>query len=217
MNSKKPKCQCGKTKDPNGNCDGSHANSKNSIKNLFKVMVLCLMIVPLQSFIPKDSVNVIKSSIEWKGEKVLGSHEGTLSLQSSELIFKDKELVGGKFTMDMTSISCTDLTGESKSNLEGHLKSDDFFSVSKFPTSQLIIKNVTKRTDNSYDISATLTIKNITNEIRFIATVNGNTMSANIIVDRTQFDVKYGSGSFFDDLGDNMINDNFEISVSLEI
>lgn len=119
--------------------------------------------------------------------------------------------------MDMTSISCTDLTGDSKSSLENHLKSADFFSVSKFPTSELIIKKAIKLTDNSYDISAMLTIKNITKDIRFVANMQGNSLNANIIIDRTEFDVRYGSGSFFDDLGDNMIMDDFEITVNLEL
>lgn len=216
-NLRNPKCQCGKTKNPNGNCDGSHANPKRSINTLLKVLVVCFSIVAIQSFVPKENAEVVESSIEWKGEKVLGSHNGILSLKSSEITFKDEVLVGGKFVMDMTSISCTDLTGDSKSSLENHLKSADFFSVSKFPTSELIIKKATKLTNNSYDISAMLTIKNITKDIRFVANMQGNSLNANIIIDRTEFDVRYGSGSFFDDLGDNMIMDDFEITVNLEL
>ena len=135
-NLKSPKCQCGKTKNPNGNCDGSHANSKNSLSKIVLVFALIFSAFTLQSFTSSDNVKVKNSSIEWKGEKVVGSHEGTIALKSSELIFKNNTLKGGSFVIDMTTIACTDLTGEYKGKLEGHLKSDDFFSVSNFPTSK---------------------------------------------------------------------------------
>ena len=119
--------------------------------------------------------------------------------------------------MDMTTILCTDLSGEYKSNLEGHLKSDDFFSVSNFPTSKIVITEVSKSSNDNYNISAKLTIKGITQNINFIAKVKDNNLSATITLDRTKFNVKYGSGSFFENLGDNMIYDDFEIKVTLEI
>jgi polyisoprenoid-binding protein YceI len=117
----------------------------------------------------------------------------------------------------MTSITCTDLTGEYKSNLEGHLKSDDFFSISNYPTANLVITKVSKPTKDNYNISAKLTIKGITQNIDFVAKVNGKTLSTTLVIDRTKFNIKYGSGSFFDSLGDNMIYDDFELKVKLEI
>ena len=117
----------------------------------------------------------------------------------------------------MTTIACTDLTGEYKGKLEGHLKSDDFFSVSNFPTSKLVITKASKSSKESYKVSAKLTVKGITKNIDFVAQIKGNKLSATILVDRTQFNVKYGSGSFFQNLGDNMIYDEFEIKVNLEI
>lgn len=216
-NLKSPKCQCGKTKNPNGNCDGSHSNSKNSLSKIALVFVLIFSAFTLQSFTSSDKVKVKNSSIEWKGEKVVGSHEGTIALKSSELIFKNNTLKGGSFVIDMTTIACTDLTGEYKGKLEGHLKSDDFFSVSHFPTSKLVISKVSKSSKDSYKVSAKLTVKGITKNIDFVAQIKGNKLSATILVDRTQFNVKYGSGSFFQNLGDNMIYDEFEIKVNLEI
>lgn len=210
-------CKCGKTKNPNGNCDGSHANSKNSLSKTVLVFVLIFSAFSLQSFTSNDNVKVKNSSIEWKGEKVVGSHEGTIALKSSELIFKNNTLKGGSFVIDMTTIACTDLTGEYKAKLEGHLKSDDFFSVSNFPTSKLVITKASKSSKDSYKVSAKLTVKGITKNIDFVAQIKGNKLSATILVDRTRFNVKYGSGSFFQNLGDNMIYDLFEIKVNLEI
>jgi polyisoprenoid-binding protein YceI len=147
----------------------------------------------------------------------VGSHEGTISLKSAGLIYEGKKLTGGSFVIDMTSITCTDLTGEYKSNLEGHLKSDDFFSISNYPTANLVITKVSKTTKDNYNISAKLTIKGITQNIDFVAKVNGKTLSTTLVIDRTKFNIKYGSGSFFDSLGDNMIYDDFELKVKLEI
>lgn len=212
-----PKCGCGKTKDVNGNCDGSHANKRSIGSKIILSLTLILATFTFQSFTVKDKVEVKNSTIEWKGEKVVGFHEGTIALKSSELFFENNTLKGGSFTMDMTTILCTDLSGEYKSNLEGHLKSDDFFSVSNFPTSKIVITEVSKSSNDNYNISAKLTIKGITQNINFIAKVKDNNLSATITLDRTKFNVKYGSGSFFENLGDNMIYDDFEIKVTLEI
>jgi polyisoprenoid-binding protein YceI len=218
-NERMAKCKCGKTKDANGNCDGSHANSTKLIKKLGLGFVVLLIGLTFQSFtsIKKDVINVASSSIEWKGEKVVGSHQGLISLQSGELVYDGKQLVGGSFIIDMKSLTCTDLTGEYKSKLEGHLKSDDFFGVNKFETASLSITKVTKIKSKSHSISADLTIKGITKTINFEAEVDKNNLSANIKIDRTEFGVRYGSGNFFDGLGDNMIFDEFELIVNLFI
>lgn len=216
-NLRAPKCKCGKTKNPNGNCDGSHANLRNNtFKSTFGILIVLLGLF-LQSFTVSDNLKVKKSSIKWKGEKVVGSHEGTIKLKSANLIFDDKKLKGGKFVMDMSSIVCTDLSGEYKSNLEGHLKSDDFFGVQKYPTSILEILKVTETKAGQYKINAKLSIKGVSKPISFTATQKKNIFNAVINIDRTEFGIKYGSGSFFDSLGDNMIYDEFEIKVNLSI
>jgi polyisoprenoid-binding protein YceI len=216
-NSRSPKCKCGKTKDVNGNCDGSHANNKRFGSKIIFSLTLIVASFAFQSFTINDKVEVKNSTIEWKGEKVVGSHQGTITLKSSELIFQENMLKGGNFTMDMTTILCADLSGEYKEKLEGHLKSDDFFSVSNFPTSKIVITKVNKSSDDNYNINAKLTIKGITQNINFIAKVTAKNLSATITIDRTKFNVKYGSGNFFENLGDNMIYDDFEIKVNLEI
>ena len=115
----------------------------------------------------------------------------------------------------MSSIIVTDLQGGSKAKLEGHLKADDFFGVEKHKTAKLVFTNISGKGKGLYTVTADLTIKGITKPITFDITVKGNTASTTLKVDRTKYDIKYGSGSFFSDLGDKTINDEFELKVNL--
>jgi polyisoprenoid-binding protein YceI len=112
-----------------------------------------------------------------------------------------------------------DLGGESKGKLEGHLKSDDFFGTEKFSTSNFTITKVIPQGTAKYKVVGNITIKGITQEIQFPAelkAVDGKLVgTANIVIDRTKFNIKYGSGSFFDDLGDKTIYDDFELTVNI--
>jgi polyisoprenoid-binding protein YceI len=161
-------------------------------------------------------VDLRKSRIVWKASKVTGSHDGLVNLKAGSLEFNSKnELTGGMFEVDMTSIICTDLTGDMNGKLVGHLKSDDFFGVEKFPTSKLVITKVTKQKGNTYDVTADLTIKGKTHPVNFTTEISQTTGKASIKVDRTLYDVRYGSGKFFDNLGDKTIYDNFDLNVEL--
>ena len=129
-------------------------------------------------------------------------------------------LTGGSFEIDMNSITDTDLEGEYAGKLVGHLKSDDFFGVAKYPTSKFVItKAIPQDTKGNYKIVGNLTIKEKTNEVKFLAVVsesNGTiNASGKITVDRSEYDVRFGSGSFFDGLGDKTIYDEFDLQVSL--
>ena len=168
----------------------------------------------------KLTADVEKSDIIWKGYKVTGSHTGTINLKSGALDFDGDNLVGGTFEIDMTSINCTDLSGEYKGKLEGHLKSDDFFGVKSHPTAKfLITKVVHKGTPGDYKVIGNLTIKDTTKEIKFFTNVKeegGKKVAvAEMTIDRSDFDVRYGSGSFFGNLGDKTIYDEFDLEVTL--
>jgi polyisoprenoid-binding protein YceI len=164
----------------------------------------------------RKKVDVTKSKINWVGKKVLGEHSGTIKLRDGVLLFKGKELNGGSFTVDMTSITVTDLkAGEGKEDLEGHLKNKDFFGVEKYDAATLAITSATSKGNGTYAIKGNMTIKGITNPIGFDMTLSGNTAKAKLVIDRTKYDIKYGSGSFFTDLGNKAINDEFELTVSL--
>mgnify|MGYP001294951725 FL=1 len=161
-----------------------------------------------------------KSTIEWLGEKVTGAHSGYINLQSAFFLFEDKKFVGGEFNIDMNSIKCTDIENRTyASKLEEHLKDPDFFNSSKYPTSNFKISNIIFD-GTSYMITGNITIKEITQEITFPAKFenDGDIFHANatLKIDRTKHDIKYGSGSFFDDLGDRMIYDEFTLKINLQ-
>ena len=166
--------------------------------------------------IEKKEVKTKESTVAWKAYKVTGSHNGTLKLKSGALMFDNDKLTGGEFTVDMTSLISTDLEGGSRYKLEGHLKSDDFFAVESNPTSSLVFTDVKSTGKNSYEVTGNLTIKGITKPVTFDVSVYGSKATATMKVDRTRFDIKYGSGSFFDDLGDKTIYDEFDLVVDLE-
>ncbi|MGB5238823.1 MAG: YceI family protein [Flavobacteriaceae bacterium] len=187
------------------------------------VISLVLAVITTGHMSAIDPVNEVKkevktstSSVTWKAYKVTGSHTGTVDLDSGTLLFEGDQLSGGEFMVDMTSLIATDLEGEYKGKLEGHLKSDDFFGVEKHPSSKLVFTNVSSTGKNSYEVTGDLTIKGITKPVTFDVSIYGSKATATMKVDRAQYDVRYGSGSFFDNLGDKTIYDEFDLVVDLE-
>jgi len=161
------------------------------------------------------TVDIEKSTLTWKGHKVVGSHEGTINLKEGKLIFEKDKLKGGSFTVDMTTISSTDMSGKGKERLDGHLKSQDFFDVENHFESTLVFKKIKETSKGVYSIEADLTIKGIKKSITFTMEVKGNTATAAVKIDRTQYDIKYRSASIFPDLADKAIKDEFDINASL--
>ena len=161
-------------------------------------------------------VKIEESQVVWKGYKVTGSHTGTVKIKSGSLLFDNDKLTGGDFVIDMTTLIATDLKGKGKDKLEGHLKSDDFFGVVSNPTATLNFKTVTASGKNAYNVTGNLSIKGKTNTVSFIMSVYGNKATANLKIDRTKYDVRYGSTSFFDGLKDKAIYDEFDLVVDLE-
>ena len=168
---------------------------------------------------PKTStfkVDTQKSIILWNGKKVTGEHSGTIKLAGGTLSLSGTKLAQGSFTIDMTTITSTDGAG---ARLEGHLKADDFFGVEKFPTANFVITKVTPAA-GKLTVSGNLTIKGITKALSFPATlaVKGNNLTAvakGVKVDRTKYDIRYGSKSFFDSIGDKAIDDEFTLDITL--
>lgn len=185
-------------------------------KNVLKGLGAAVLVLTTLSFTTMNKdIKIKESNVTWVGKKVTGSHTGNIKLKDGHLKMDGEKLVGGEFVMDMSSINVTDLSGESKGNLEGHLKSDDFFGVEKFPTSKLVITNVAPKGNGTYAVTGDLTVKNKTNPVNFDMVLNGNTASSKLVIDRSKYDVRYGSGSFFDNLGDKTIYDNFDLDVQL--
>lgn len=188
----------------------------------YAAMFLETPVDPVLGLNPLEKVTLDpeESTLRWDGYKVTGQHHGSVELKSGELTFEDGLLKSGRFVVDMPSIEVHDLEGDSRTKLENHLKSDDFFGVSKYPKATFeIVKAVPYGTNGLYKIEGELTIKNTTKPIKFEAQLNDKggmlTATADIEVDRSEFDVRYGSGSFFDNLGDKTIYDEFDIKVKL--
>jgi polyisoprenoid-binding protein YceI len=195
------------------------------MKNQTLLSALVIVAIAFSAFTSADrnstmSVNVAESKVTWLGKKVTGEHTGTIQLLSGGMQFNDDKLVGGSFEIDMRSIENTDLENEEyKQKLVGHLKSDDFFGVEKYPTATMKITDVEQKTSSKYHVTGDITIKGITKSIVFPVEVSlldtKAVASASITIDRSEFDVRYGSGSFFDDLGDKMIYDDFRLDVTV--
>ena len=178
---------------------------------------------PLSSELKADTiwVDIQQSQIEWIGRKLTGEHSGNMRLKEGWVTMNGSTLIGGKFIFDMTSIINTDIESLDWSmKLTNHLKSSDFFNVDSFPLAILEIKKndsiaEESNSGHSYMVSADLTIRDITHEISFPYRLekSDSTLSAIgwVDVDRTLYNIKYNSGTYFFDLGDKIIYDDFKI------
>lgn len=166
------------------------------------------------------AVDTKSSTVTWGAKKVTGTHAGTVPLTSGALIVDNDKLKGGNFVIDVKSLVVTDITDkEMNGKLTGHLKSDDFFSVEKHPQAKLVITSVTPKGGDAYDVTGKLTIKGITEDVKFPATVKSDakkvTAIAKVTVDRTKYDIKFRSSNFFENLGDKAIDNDFTLDVNL--
>lgn len=163
------------------------------------------------------TVDAKKSEIKWDGRKVTGSgHYGTVGVQEGTLEVADNKIKSARIVVDMNTIVNTDgENGGETPRLVGHLKSDDFFGVEKHPKAEFVMTGSGEFENNEAKVYGRLTIKGITQPVNFVAKRNGSVMTAALVVDRSLFDVRFGSGKFFDGLGDNMIKDEFTLDIKL--
>lgn len=189
----------------------------------FKSLAIFVLALSLTTsvFAGSEKVDTSKSSVKWLGKKVGGEHSGTIGIKEGNLEVSNGKVSGGKIVIDMKSITCTDLTdAEWNGKLVGHLKSDDFFGVESFPLSELVITKVETK-GNSHTFSGNLTIKGKTNPASFTATSvktgKTTTYTGTLTIDRSKYNVKYGSKSFFDNLGDKVIMDDFTLDFNLVV
>jgi polyisoprenoid-binding protein YceI len=166
-------------------------------------------------------IDTKESKVFWTAGKITGAkHTGHISVASGTVEVKGKSISSANLNIDLNSVVCTDIENEEyNKKLVGHLKSDDFFSVEKHPLANFEITSVKKANGSEYTVEGKLSIKGITNEISFPAKINisGGKVTANgtANIDRTKWNIKYGSASFFKGLGDKTINDEFEIKFEL--
>lgn len=168
------------------------------------------------------AVNPDQSNIEWHGSKVTGEHNGNVDVRQGNVVLDEKGNIKSAYVqVDMKTITNEDLDGDSKGKLVGHLKSDDFFSVEKHPYAEINLKNFKPgKESGTYVASGDLTIKGKTAPISFPFTYNNNggnfTATGDLTFDRSNYDVRYGSPSFFDDLGDKVIHDDVNLSFTIK-
>jgi len=180
--------------------------------------ILALVLLLSASVLSAQKVEVIteSSSITWLGKKIGGQHEGNIQIESGNLEFMDDKIAKGNIVIDMTTITNTDLKDEGyNQKLVGHLKSDDFFGVEKYPKAGFVITGSSAFEDGVASVTGDITIKGKTERIIFDVMRAGNIYTAKVDIDRSKFDVRYGSNSFFDNLGDKAINDIFTLNIKL--
>jgi len=191
------------------------------MKRIFVILIASLftaVLLPAQKKLVADTAATV---IEWKGDKIVGSfHIGTIDLKSGWLTVDGTSVTGGEFIVDMNSIRNSDVKDEKmRERLIGHLKSDDFFGVEKYPHSKLVITGSSRTADGKTMFRGNLTIKEVTHPVEFTATESKSgdavTYVAAINFDRSLYDVRFGSGKFFSNLGDNAINDEIKLNVKL--
>lgn len=185
--------------------------------NYFKSLMASVIIaaVSFNTVNAQDKVSVKESTIKWEGEKLTGSHDGVIQMKKGFFLMDGGDLVGGEFIVDMTTIEVTDLEGDGKAKLEGHLNSDDFFGTETHNDAKFTINTVAKKGD-TYGVSGEMTIKGKTNPIAFDLNMVNGKASTEFKIDRTKYDIRYGSGSFFDNLGDKTIYDEFTLMIEMQ-
>jgi polyisoprenoid-binding protein YceI len=161
------------------------------------------------------TVSVENSNLNWKGYKPMGSQTGTIKLASGNIVLKNNIITGGNFVADMSTIK----EAEGNAKLEGHLKSEDFFEIAAYPTSKFEITETVNKA-GKIEVTGNMTIKGITKQITFPATllVNKDAItltSETFQINRADFNVKFKSKTFFNDLKDKFVNDEFDFQVTI--
>lgn len=168
----------------------------------------------------KFKIQKSSSTVNWTGKKVLGLHTGTINVADGYIDFSEEGIKNGEVVIDMTTIAITDIDDpKTNGDFLAHLQNDDFFSVDKFKTAKLLINETVKKGNNTLLLKGDLTIKDITNPVSFTATVEVFTdflhSMGEIVIDRTQYNIRYGSGKFLQNLGDGLIYDDFVLQFKL--
>jgi polyisoprenoid-binding protein YceI len=185
--------------------------------------------IPQRNITPSDGVhriNVEKSRIEWTGRNLASAHSGSIKLRAGQIEMRNSRPVRGEFTLDMDSIENLDVAdSKMRQILIEHLKSDDFFDVRRFPTAEFRLSKITaspggRRGIPNYAVTGELTLKSVTNEIEFPVIIGLTpdgliAIDAHFDIDRTRWNVLYGSGKFYEKLGKHLVND--EVSLALKL
>tara|TARA_B110000003_G_scaffold9602_1_gene9893 strand:+ start:15893 stop:16525 length:633 start_codon:yes stop_codon:yes gene_type:complete len=177
--------------------------------------------VKVETIAAINNVDLASSVLTWKGTKPTGSHDGTIALKESSLILDSGKITGGEFIIDMSSIKNLDMAGsDGASKIEAHLKAPDFFDIASYPISTFVITEV-KELDSKLLVTGNLTIKDVTKSITIPASLyesDGISVFTSELfnIDRADFNVKYRSKTWFDNLKDRFIDDLVEMSFTVK-
>lgn len=168
----------------------------------------------------KFNIQKSSSTVNWTGKKVLGLHTGIINIADGYVDYSEEGIKKGEVVIDMTTIVITDIDDpKAHGEFLAHLQNDDFFSVDKFKTAKLLITDTVKKGNNNFLLKGNLTIKDITHPVSFTANVEVFTdflhALGEIVIDRTLYNIRYGSGKFLQNLGDNLIYDDFVLQFKL--
>ena len=179
---------------------------------------------PLFIFAPGDYiVELNSSSIYWECNWLGGNkHDGGIYLDKGFISIKDDNKITGSFVVDMNTIDCFDIKNlGTKSKLVNHLKSDDFFDVDEYPNASLEIYSSENVKNNNFLFKGGLTIKGITSSVEMNGEVEkvelGYSANIKLVFDRSKFNVRYRSASFFNDLGDRIISDEVFLNIKIKL
>ena len=192
-------------------------------KIILAIIVLSITLVSFNNFtIETYSADINESIVEWAASRTGKTHNGTVNIKDGMLTFEDGQLIGGDFTLNMTSIMVLDIPSSNKMNVKlvDHLNSSDFFSTENHPTGKFMIIGSESQNGKTL-VKGNLTIKDITHDVSFLATIKNagdavEMTSDEFTIDRTKWDVKFRSGKFFDNLKDKLIYDDITISVKVK-
>jgi polyisoprenoid-binding protein YceI len=190
------------------------------MKKIAIVLSALFVLTAFTTHVDKYTVDVTKSKLVWKAEKVTGGHDGHVSLKSGNVFMDHGKIAKASFVVDMNTITNDDIKSEKYSNkLVGHLKSEDFFNVKKHPEVSFDMIKATPVGNGKFDVFGNITIKGIQGVISFPMMLKESKselyVSGTFSFDRTKFDIKYDSGSFFENLGDRAIKDDVVIDFNI--
>lgn len=190
------------------------AKKNTTMKNI--TFLISVFLITSSSLAQEYSLNTSSSELKWTGTELTTKiHYGSIDFKSGTITLSEGQPVSGKFVVNMTTLKNEDLPEAYRGRLEGHLKSDDFFSVDKFSEAILEINGSNKLSSGSFDVNGNLTIKGITEPINFSMSTSDDHWVANLTFDRSKYNVRFRSGTFFENLGDKLIYDDIVIETKL--
>jgi polyisoprenoid-binding protein YceI len=186
------------------------------MKNIRYILILLVVFGATSLFAQTQKVSKKNTNIKWIASKVGGSHDGTIELKEGSLTWSNDEITAGKFVVNMKSVKNSDIENKDyNKKLVDHIKSDDFFGVDEFPLAVLEITEGSSFNDGKSMMKGNLTIRDKTHPVEFEVVKESDKLMAKLTIDRSKYDVKYRSKSFFKNLGDKLIHDDFTLEISV--